>query len=382
MPYGLQRGSVGALRMPRIGTGCQTCVVHNCVPIITAADGGRVSTGEASGHRGQIAGVRRCGLWRIEPVENVVIIGSGPAGYTAALYTARANLDPFLFEGEVSAELLPGGQLMTTTEVENYPGYPDGVSGPDMMQDFKQQAERFGTRFLQRTVTAVDFSVYPFKIAAGDDAWESRSVIVATGARAKYLGLDSEQRFLNRGVSACATCDGALPRFRGKAIVVVGGGDTAMEEALFLTRFAGRVHLVHRRDQFRASKIMGDRVLAHDKIQVEWNTVLDEVLGNDDDGVTGVRLKDTRNGETRPLACSGVFLAIGHKPNTDVFQGALDMDDVGYIVTKAGTAYTSVEGVFAAGDAQDKVYRQAVTAAGSGCRAAIDCARWLEGREA
>lgn len=315
-------------------------------------------------------------------MENVVIIGSGPAGYTAALYMARADLAPLVLEGELSQQVLPGGQLMTTTEVENYPGFPEGVSGPELMALFKRQAERFGARFEYKTATAVDFSGRPLEVASGDEAWETRSVIIATGATARYLGLESEQAFLNRGVSACATCDGALPRFRGRPIVVIGGGDSAMEEALFLANFAGRVHVVHRRDQLRASKIMGDRVIAHEKITVEWNSVLDEVLGNDAEGVTGVRLKDTKTGETRELACAGVFLAVGHKPNTDLFQGVLDMDETGYLVTKKGSTYTNVPGVFAAGDVQDRAYRQAVTAAGSGCMAAIDCTRWLEAQGA
>ena len=315
-------------------------------------------------------------------MENVVIIGSGPAGYTAALYTARAALAPLVLEGELSQQVLPGGQLMTTTEVENYPGFPEGVSGPELMSLFKKQAARFGARFEYKTATAVDFSGRPLEVASGEAAWETRSVIIATGATARYLGLESEQAFLNRGVSACATCDGALPRFRGRPIVVIGGGDSAMEEALFLANFAGRVHVVHRRDQLRASKIMGDRVLAHEKIAVEWDSVLDEVLGNDTEGVTGARLKDTTTGETRELACAGVFLAIGHKPNTELFQGILDMDEKGYLVTKEGSTYTKVPGVFAAGDVQDAVYRQAVTAAGSGCMAAIDCTRWLESQGA
>ncbi len=314
-------------------------------------------------------------------MENVIVIGSGPAGYTAALYTARADLHPFVLEGEVSKEITPGGQLMTTTEVENYPGFPEGVSGPELMELFKKQAERFGARLEWRTATAVDFSARPFKVTSGNDTWEAKAVIVATGASARYLGLESEQHFLNRGVSACATCDGALPRFRNKPIVVVGGGDTAMEEALFLTKFASRVHVVHRRDEFRASKIMGQRVIDHEKITVEWNSVPDEVLGNDQDGVTGVRLKDTKTGETREIACTGCFIAIGHKPNTDLFKGVLDMDETGYLITKGKSTYTNIEGVFAAGDAQDKTYRQAITAAGSGCAAALDCTRWLEAQE-
>lgn len=314
-------------------------------------------------------------------MEKVVIIGSGPAGYTAALYTARANMAPLCLEGEPSQEILPGGQLMTTTEVENYPGYPEGVTGPQMMDDFKKQAGRFGARYEYKTVTKVDFSGYPFKLWAGDELIDAKTVIIATGASAKYLGLESEKHFLNRGVSACATCDGALPRFRNKTIVVAGGGDTAMEETLFLTNFAARVHLVHRRDKFRASKIMGDRVLKHPKVTVEWNTVVDEILGNDKDGVTGIRLKDVHSGATRELECTGFFAAIGHKPNTDVFKGILDMNEAGYLVTRPDSTYTNVEGVFACGDVKDPTYRQAITAAGSGCMAAIDATRWLEARE-
>ncbi|MBN2311566.1 MAG: thioredoxin-disulfide reductase [Candidatus Hydrogenedentes bacterium] len=315
-------------------------------------------------------------------MHNVIIIGSGPAGYTAALYAARANLEPLLFEGEFSPDILPGGQLMTTTDVENFPGYPEGVNGPEMMDQFKKQAVRFGTTILSKTVTEVDLSETPLKVVSGAETWEAKAVIIATGATAKYLGLESEARFMNHGVSACATCDGALPRFRNQPVVVVGGGDSAMEEALFLAKFASRVHVVHRRDQLRASKIMGDRVLAHDKIVVEWNSVVDEVLGTDSDGVTGVRLKDVKSGETREVACTGYFSAIGHKPNTDLFKGVLDMDDTGYLVTRPGSSYTNVDGVFAAGDVQDSVYRQAITAAGSGCMAAIDCVRWLEAQEA
>lgn len=315
-------------------------------------------------------------------MEQVIIIGSGPAGYTAALYCARADLKPLCLEGEPSKDVLPGGQLMTTTEVENYPGYPESVTGPDMMDDFKKQAGRFGARYEYKTVTKVDFSKHPFKLWCGDDVYETHAVIIATGATAKYLGLDSEQEFMNRGVSACATCDGALPRFRDKPLVVVGGGDTAMEEALFLTKYASKVHVVHRREELRASKIMGDRAQNHDKIQFEWNSVVDKILGDDENGVTGVHLKDVHTGETRELACAGYFAAIGHKPNTDVFHQILDMDESGYLLTRGKSACTNIEGVFAAGDVQDSVYRQAVTAAGTGCMAAIDATRWLESQEA
>lgn len=315
-------------------------------------------------------------------MENVVILGAGPAGCTAALYTARAKLEPVLLEGALSQEIMPGGQLMTTTEVENYPGYPDGVTGPQMMQDLKKQAARFDARIVSKTATAIDLSSRPFTITSDSETWETKALIIATGATARYMGLESEQRFLNLGVSACATCDGALPRFRDNPVVVVGGGDSAMEEALFLTQFAGQVHVIHRRDEFRASKIMGDRVLAHGKIVVEWNSVVDEVLGTDQDGVTGVRVKDVKTGETREIECTGYFCAIGHTPNTALFQGVLDMDETGYLVTKPDSSYTNIEGVFAAGDVQDRIYRQAITAAGSGCMAALDCTRWLEAQEA
>ncbi|MEK7795063.1 MAG: thioredoxin-disulfide reductase [Candidatus Hydrogenedentota bacterium] len=313
-------------------------------------------------------------------MENVIIIGAGPAGYTAALYLSRANLAPLVFEGDGIADrtIMPGGQLMTTTEVENYPGYPDGVTGPEMMMDFKKQAEKFGTRCLQQNVTKVDFSARPFKVVSEDKTYEAKSVVVATGATAKYLGIPSEEAFMNRGVSACATCDGALPRFRNKPLVVVGGGDTAMEESLFLTGFASAVHIVHRRDQFRASKIMADRALANPKIKPEWNSVVDEILGEDKAGVIAVRLVDVHTGAARTIACTGYFAAIGHKPNTDLFVGVLDTDETGYLVTQPDSTYTNIEGVFACGDVQDKTYRQAVTAAGSGCMAAIDCTRWLE----
>jgi len=314
-------------------------------------------------------------------MENVVILGGGPAGCTAGLYTARADLNPLVLEGEPSGEILPGGQLMTTTEVENFPGYPEGVSGQQLMADLKKQAERFGARFEYKTATAVDLNTYPFIVFVGDEKIETKSIIIATGASARYLGLPAEQKYLNRGVSACATCDGALPRFRNKPVVVVGGGDSAMEEALFLSRFASQVHVVHRRDKFRASKIMSDRVLAHPKIVVEWNSVVEDILGNDKDGVTGVLLKNVQTGETREIPCSGYFCAIGHKPNTDLFKGVLHLDEQGYIITKPNRTATNIEGVFACGDVQDSYYRQAITAAGSGCMAAIEATRWLESQE-
>ncbi len=314
-------------------------------------------------------------------MENVVIIGSGPAGYTAALYAARADLNPLMFEGEVSQEILPGGQLMTTTEVENYPGYPEGVTGPKMMEDFKAQAGRFGTRYLYRTVTKIEFDKTPFVVHCDYDTWEAKAIILATGATAKYLGLPSEEKFMNRGVSACATCDGALPRFRDQPLVVVGGGDTAMEEALFLTKFASKVHIIHRRYKFRASKIMSDRAVNHEKIEVHWNSVVDEVLGEDKAGVTGVRIKHVDTGETKEIPCTGYFAAIGHKPNSDLVKDVLDLDESGYIITEPNSTHTKIPGLFAAGDVKDKVYRQAVTAAGSGCAAAIDATRWLESQE-
>jgi thioredoxin reductase (NADPH) len=305
-------------------------------------------------------------------IENVVIIGSGPAGLTAAIYAARANLQPLMIEGYES-----GGQLMTTSEVENYPGFEHGIQGPELMGVTRRQAERFGTRFITKNVTKVDFSVRPFKIWVENDLYQTQAVIISTGASAKYLGLENERRLLGRGVSACATCDGAF--FKNQVVSVVGGGDTAMEEAVFLTRFAAKVYVIHRRQEFRASKIMADRVLNHPKIEVIWNAELADVLG--DKGVKGVRLKDVRSGEERTLDCDGVFIAIGHKPNTDLFKGMLEMNEVGYLITKPKTTSTSTAGVFAAGDVQDPHYRQAITAAGTGCMAAIDAERWLENQE-
>lgn len=313
-------------------------------------------------------------------MENVIIIGSGPAAYTAAIYTSRAHLAPLVLEGELSPDLLPGGQLMTTTEIENFPGFPEGIAGGDLISLMRAQAERFGAQCQYRTVTAVDLSQRPFTVQSGSDVWESRALIIATGANARYLGLASEKQFMNQGVSACATCDGALPRFRNQPVVVVGGGDTAAEEALFLARFASRVHLIHRRDKLRASPIMAQRVMQHERISVEWNSVVEEILGNDVNGVTAVCLRDTVTSATREIACTGYFAAIGHKPNTDLFQGQLELRSDGYLITTPGTSRTRVEGVFAAGDVQDPHYRQAITAAGSGCMAALDCTRWLEGQ--
>ena len=306
-----------------------------------------------------------------DPVRDLVIIGSGPAGWTAAIYAARANLKPLLFEG-----MQPGGQLTITTDVENYPGYPEGVLGPKMMEDFKRQAERFGTETRFEQIAEVDFSKRPFTMRSDFDTFRSRAVIVATGASAKLLGIESEMRMMGHGVSACATCDGAF--FRDKKVAIVGGGDTAMEEALFLTRFASKVTVVHRREEFRASKIMLDRARANPKIDWMTNKAVEEVLATaEGKKVRAVRLADTRSGERSELAVDGLFVAIGHEPNSKVFQGQLAMDEQGYIRVMRGT-YTSVEGVFACGDVMDKVYRQAITAAGSGCMAAIDAERWLE----
>lgn len=304
-------------------------------------------------------------------VENVIIIGSGPAGLTAAIYASRALLEPLMIEGEEV-----GGQLMTTTDVENFPGFPEGIMGPDLMPLMRKQAERFGTRFISKNVTKVDLSQKPFKVWIGDEEHQSNTVIISTGASAKYLGLESEKRLLGRGVSACATCDGAF--FRDQDVIVIGGGDTAMEEAIFLTRFAKEVTIVHRRDSFRASKIMADKALAHPKIKVMWNSALEEVVG--ESGVESVKIKNTETGEITEKTAQGVFIAIGHKPNTDIFAEQIETNDVGYVKTKPDSTYTSVDGVFACGDAADDIYRQAITAAGTGCMAAMDCERWLEGQ--
>jgi thioredoxin reductase (NADPH) len=303
--------------------------------------------------------------------ERIVIIGSGPAGLTAAIYAARADLRPLVIEGYA-----PGGQLMLTTDVENYPGFPDGIMGPEMMELFRKQAERFEARFITSDVTAVDFSSRPFSVTTGDEEFSAEAVIISTGASARWLGIPGEERLRGYGVSACATCDGFF--FKDRQIVVVGGGDSAMEEALFLTKFADTVTIIHRRDEFRASKIMAARALEHPKIDVRWNAVVTEVVG--DDGVTGVKIRDVVTGEEEELPTEGMFVAIGHDPNTKIFQEQLALTDTGYLQTFDNTA-TSVPGVFAAGDVVDFTYRQAITAAGMGCQAAIDAERWLESQE-
>ncbi len=304
-------------------------------------------------------------------VENVLIIGSGPAGLTAAIYTARANLNPLVLEG-----MQPGGQLTITTDVENYPGFSSGISGSELMETTLEQAKRFGARCRREEVVELDLSSRPFFVGTDKEEYKCKTLIIASGASAQLLGIPSENRFMGRGVSACATCDGFF--FREQEVMLVGGGDSACEEALFLTKFAKRVRLLHRRDQLRASKIMQDKVFKHPKVEVIWNVVVDEILGEDPKGVTGVRLKNTITGELSEENCDGIFIAIGHKPNTAVFKDQLEMDAAGYLVTREGSMATNIPGVFAAGDVQDSKYRQAITAAGSGCMAALDAAHFLE----
>jgi len=305
----------------------------------------------------------------VADLHDVLILGSGPAGLTAAIYCARADLAPVVVEG-----LGAGGQLMNTTDVENYPGFPDGIQGPEMMELFKKQAQRFGTSFVRGDVTRIDFSAPPFRVWTEENELAARAVIVATGASPRTLGIPGEREYAGHGVSYCATCDGFF--FRGQEIVVVGGGDTAMEEALFLARFGSRVSVVHRRDKLRASKIMADRALHHQKIEMVWNSVVEEVVG-DGKKVTGVRVREQAKGSVSERPCGGFFVAIGHEPNTALFRGVLPMDEQGYLKREGGSR-TPIPGVFVAGDVHDHVYRQAVTAAGAGCRAAIDCERWLE----
>jgi thioredoxin reductase (NADPH) len=307
-------------------------------------------------------------------VKNVVIVGSGPSGHTAAIYSARANLSPFMFEGYVMGGSA-GGQLTTTTEVENYPGFPEGVEGPELMQLFRKQSERFGTEMVQEDVISADFSQRPFVLKSENREVKAHSVIISTGATAKRMGVPNEEKMWNNGMSACAVCDGALPMFRNQPLMVIGGGDTAVEEATYLAKFGSVVYLVHRRDELRASKIMQERALKHPKLEILWDTVLEDAVG--EDYVTGARLKNVKTQEVREVDVAGLFYAIGHTPNTSVFNGQLDLDDAGYIKLKLGTQETNIEGVFAAGDVHDHKYRQAITAAGTGCAASLEAERWL-----
>ena len=307
-------------------------------------------------------------------VKNVVIVGSGPAGHTAAIYSARANLSPFMFEGYVMGGSA-GGQLTTTTEVENYPGFPEGIGGPELMQLFRKQSERFGTEMVQEDVTSADFSQRPFVLKSENREVLAHSVIISTGAIAKRMGVPNEEKMWNNGMSACAVCDGALPMFRNQPLMVIGGGDTAVEEATYLTKFGSVVYMVHRRDELRASKIMQERALKNPKLEIIWDTVLEDAIG--EDYLTGARLKNVKTQEVREMEVTGLFYAIGHTPNTSIFNGQLDLDGAGYIKLKVGTQETNIEGVFAAGDVHDHKYRQAVTAAGTGCAASLEAERWL-----
>jgi thioredoxin reductase (NADPH) len=313
------------------------------------------------------------------PDEKIVIVGSGPAAWTAALYAARANLSPLVYEGEGSREMIPGGQLMFTTDIENYPGFPEGIGGQPLMANMKEQAVRFGTRVVSENIVRVDFSSHPLRLTSSSGSEiEAVTVVLATGARANWLGLPNEERLARNGggVSACAVCDGALPFYRNRRLCVVGGGDSAMEEATYLSKFASEVVILHRRDQFRASKVMVERALANPKIRVEWNTEVLDILG--DDFITGVRVRDTTTGQAREIECGGLFVAIGHTPNTDFLKGQVALHSTGYIVTPSPwRTSTTVEGVFAAGDAMDSYYRQAITAAGTGCMAALEAERYM-----
>ncbi|EQA61159.1 thioredoxin-disulfide reductase [Leptospira alexanderi] len=310
----------------------------------------------------------------------IVIIGSGPAGHTAAIYAARANLNPVMYEGFMAGGIAAGGQLTTTTEVENFPGFPNGIDGTQLTQLFREQSVKYGTKILTQTITKVDFSSRPFKLWSDEELIEAEAVIIATGATARRMHVTGEDTYWQRGISACAVCDGALPIYRNKELAVVGGGDSAVEEASHLTKFASKVYLVHRRDSLRASKIMQKRATTHPKIEIIWNSQVKEAKG-DGKNLTALTLEDTMSGQKKELSVGGLFYAIGHKPNTDIFKGILDLDESGYIKTVPGSTKTSIEGVFAAGDVQDKIYRQAVSAAGSGCMAALDAERWLESRE-